>query len=290
LSSPSGDADGTGAYDTSTRLHATRSNIRSDNGTSSLPEQRIERRFFLFRWHRAYTSHTGNVSPYSDLHRPMGWFPGAYDLRALSWTHGRVWGAAGRGCTSPAEVDIPNKARLHRRNAQSAHSPAKPACGSRAQRLPRRAHVSMTGRAGHTRLGTRPSVGGGRRPDILGRGTCAHDAIGTRPICTRFFALAASLYHYLTGYCFWSHAGHVLVSYAPVPSASPDASSNRKARSTLQSRAGVSAHSHMNADVAARHSSGLSAIPSAAQPCVSKWDEPPAVREPRRMRTCLDIF
>ena len=63
-----------------------------------------------------------------------------------------------------------------------------------------------------------------------------------------------------------------------------------KARSTLQSRASVSAHSHMNADVAARHSSGLSAILSAAQPCVSKWDEPPAVREPRRMRTRLDIF
>ena len=42
----------------------------------------------------------------------MGWFPGAYDLRALSWTHGRVWGAAGRGCNSPAEVDIPNNARF----------------------------------------------------------------------------------------------------------------------------------------------------------------------------------
>ena len=80
----------------------------------------------------------------------------------------------------------------------------------------------MTGRAGHTRLGTRPSDRRGRRPDILGRGTCAHDAIGTRRICTRFFALATSSYQYLTGYCFWSHAGHVLVSNAPVPSASPD--------------------------------------------------------------------
>ena len=29
-----------------------------------------------------------------------------------------------------------------------------------------------------------------------------------RGICTRFFALAASSYHRLTGYCFWSHAGH----------------------------------------------------------------------------------
>ena len=58
---------------------------------------------------------------------------------------------------------------LHRRNAQSARFPAKPACASRAQRLARRAHVPMTGRAGHTRLGTRrPSVGGGRCPEIQG--------------------------------------------------------------------------------------------------------------------------
>ena len=68
-------------------LHATRSRFRSDDDASSLPERRIERRFFLFRWHRAYTSHTGNVSPYSDLHRPVGWFPDAYDQRALSGAH-----------------------------------------------------------------------------------------------------------------------------------------------------------------------------------------------------------
>ena len=37
-----------------------------------------------------------------DLHRPMAWLPGAYDLRTISWPHGRVWGAAGRGCHSPA--------------------------------------------------------------------------------------------------------------------------------------------------------------------------------------------
>ena len=45
----------------------------------------------------------------------------------------------------------------------------------------------------------------------------------------------------------------------------------------------------MNADVTARHSSGLSAVPSAAQPCVSKRDGPPAVREPRRMQARRDI-
>ena len=38
----------------------------------------------------------------SDLHRPMACFPGAYALRALSWAHVRVWGAAGRGCHTPA--------------------------------------------------------------------------------------------------------------------------------------------------------------------------------------------
>jgi hypothetical protein len=38
-----------------------------------------------------------------DLRRLMAWFPGAYDLRALSesWAHARVWGAAGRGCRRP---------------------------------------------------------------------------------------------------------------------------------------------------------------------------------------------
>jgi hypothetical protein len=39
----------------------------------------------------------------SDLRRPMAaCFPGAYDLRALSRSHVRVWGAAGRGCRTLA--------------------------------------------------------------------------------------------------------------------------------------------------------------------------------------------
>ncbi len=48
-----------------------------------------------------------------DLHRPMAWFPGAYDLpvRTLSWAYGRVWGAAGRGCHPPAS---PGSARFAR--------------------------------------------------------------------------------------------------------------------------------------------------------------------------------
>ena len=41
-------------------LHATSSSIRSENHMSSLPERRIARRFFLFRWHRAHTCHTLN--------------------------------------------------------------------------------------------------------------------------------------------------------------------------------------------------------------------------------------
>ena len=82
-------------------LHAIKSSIRSDNDTSSLPERRIACRFGLFRWHRAHTCHALKCQV-CDLHRPMAWFPGAYDLRTISWAHGRVWGAAGRGCHSPA--------------------------------------------------------------------------------------------------------------------------------------------------------------------------------------------
>ena len=78
-------------------------------------------------------------------------------------------GGVAEGCNTGLQRSISQiKHDLHRRNAQSAHSPAKPACGSRAQRLPRRAHVPRTGRAGHTRLGTRLSVGGGRCPEIQG--------------------------------------------------------------------------------------------------------------------------
>ena len=76
-------------------------------------------------------------------------------LLALSWAYLRVWEAAG-SCHTPPQRSVSRiKHDLHRRNAQSAHSPAKPACGSRAQRLPGRAHVPMTGHARHTRLGTR---------------------------------------------------------------------------------------------------------------------------------------
>ena len=83
-------------------------------------------------------------------------------------------------------------------------------------------HDRAIGRTGHTRLGARPSVGGGRCPNIRGCDTCARCHRNKNKKCARFFALAVSSYHYLTGYCFWLHAGHVLVSHAPLPSASPD--------------------------------------------------------------------
>ena len=90
-----------------------------------------------------------------DLCGPTACFPGAYALSALSWAHLCVGGVAG-GCNTGLQRSTSRiKHDLHRRNAQSAHSPAKPACGSRAQRLPGRAHVPMTGHARHTRLGTR---------------------------------------------------------------------------------------------------------------------------------------
>ena len=51
-------------------------------------------------------------------------------------------------------------------------------------------------------------------------------------------------------------------------------------------KAGGLGDHHMDGrDVAVRHISGPSAVPSAAQPRVSKRDGSPAVREPRRMRT-----
>ena len=145
-------------------LHATRSSIRSDNNISSLPERRVARRLCLFRWHREQTCDLPKFQD-SGLHRPMAWFPGAYGLRALSWAHVHVWGAAGRGCHTPAS---PGGGRF----ASSAHvnralfgiSTSAMACGS-PQRLPRRAHVPMIEHAGHTRLGTRPSVGRGRCKD-----------------------------------------------------------------------------------------------------------------------------
>ena len=57
--------------------------------------------------------------------------------------------------TPPQRSISRRKHDLHRRNAQSARFPANPVCGSRAQRLPGRAHVPMTGHGGHTRLRTR---------------------------------------------------------------------------------------------------------------------------------------
>ena len=90
------------ARSTRTRgLHATRSSMRPHNDTGSLPERRVACRFFLFRWHRAHTCHTLNFRTATSARPTAAWFPGASDLRALSWAHVRVRGAAGRGCHIP---------------------------------------------------------------------------------------------------------------------------------------------------------------------------------------------
>ena len=92
-------------------LHATRSSIRSDNDMNSLPERRVACIFFFSRWHRARTMPPPKFQD-SDLRRPIAaWFPGASDLRALSWAHLRVRGAAERGCHIPGWLGIDRFAR-----------------------------------------------------------------------------------------------------------------------------------------------------------------------------------
>jgi hypothetical protein len=177
--------------------------------------------------------------------------PGPGNPRVVPLTRSFVSGRGGRYPESSTiyiggtrKVRTPRRSRHHDVAAAPSGSPdAHTAANAHTVACAHGTMIMMTriGRAGHTRLGTRPlpvasDRRGRRRPDILGRhgGTCAHDAICTRRICTQFFALpvAASSYRYLRltglGYCFWSHAGDVLVSYAPVPWASPDGEVNLK--------------------------------------------------------------
>ena len=78
----------------------------------------------------------------SDLHRPVAWCPGADVLRALSWAHVRVWGAAGRGCHTPAWLGSARFARSSYVNRAlfGISTSADPCCSL--QRLPRRTTVS----------------------------------------------------------------------------------------------------------------------------------------------------
>ena len=148
-------------------LHATRSSIRSANGTSSLPERSVARRFFTFP-----VASCAHVPPPefqdSDLRRPMvAWFrvPGASDLRALPWAYVRVRGAAGRGCHLPAWLGIARFARSSYVNrALFGISTAAVVCGS-CQRIPRCAYASMVGITRHEPPATRPSVRSGRYPE-----------------------------------------------------------------------------------------------------------------------------
>ena len=146
-------------------LHATRSSIRSDNDMSSLPERRVACIFFFSRWHRARTIPPPKFQD-SDLRRPIAaWFPGASDLRALSWAHVRVRGAAERGCHIPAWLGIARFARSSYVNrALFGISTPAVSCGS-CQLLSRRAYAPMVGITRHAPPARRPSVGGGRYPE-----------------------------------------------------------------------------------------------------------------------------
>ncbi len=88
---------------------------------------------------------------------PMAWFPGACDLRALSWAHWRVRGAARRCWDTPA---WPGSARFARSSyvnrALFGISTSAVEWGS-CQRLPRRAYVPMLGHARHAPPARRPS-------------------------------------------------------------------------------------------------------------------------------------
>ena len=96
-------------------------------------------------------------------------------------THLCVGGVAG-GCNTGPQRSISRiKHDLHRRNAQSAHPPAKSACGSRAQRLSRRAHVPMTGRAGLGRYHAERRVPAAYRRGCSGSPGCEHYADWSRP-------------------------------------------------------------------------------------------------------------
>jgi hypothetical protein len=172
----------------------------------------------------------------SDLRRLIAWFPGAYDLRALSWAHVRVWGAAGRGCHTPASPGSAHFVRsCYVNRALLGISTSAVACGS-CQRLPRRAHVPRTGRAGHTRLGTRLSVGGGRCPEIQG--------------VARVRTMPSEQEECMRDSSLWQRAHMILCSDTATGRMQATrschtrlcrrhrqpGSSNRKARSTLQSR------------------------------------------------------
>ena len=67
-------------------LHATRSRRWSDNDTSSLPEQKIACRFFLFRWHRAHTCHALNFRTATSTDR----WPGSQARMPCASCHGHM--------------------------------------------------------------------------------------------------------------------------------------------------------------------------------------------------------
>jgi hypothetical protein len=111
LSSPSDHAGGTGAFDTNTwpacgqKQHP----VRQWYELTARAKNRLQ----ILLGSMASCAHVPpRTFQDSDLRRPIAaWLPGAYDLRALSWAHVRVRGAAGRGCHIPDWLGIARFAR-----------------------------------------------------------------------------------------------------------------------------------------------------------------------------------
>ncbi len=84
----------------------------ADDDTSSLPRRPERRRIHCVQIllvpmaSCAHVPRPPSKSQNGDLHRPMAWFPGAYVRGPAHPVMGtctlRVWGAAGRGCHTPA--------------------------------------------------------------------------------------------------------------------------------------------------------------------------------------------
>ena len=111
MSSPSGHADGTGAFDTNALPACDQKQypVRPWYELAARAKSRAQSLLFP-------VASCAHVPPPkfqdSDLRRPIAaWFPGASGLRALSWAHVRVRGAAERGCHTPAWLGIARFAR-----------------------------------------------------------------------------------------------------------------------------------------------------------------------------------
>ncbi len=163
-------------------------------------------------------------------------------------------------------------------------------CGS-CQRLPRRAHAPMIGRAGHTRLGTEPGHRSAEARDAVPKFRVWH-------VCARCHRNKKNLCAILRSCSeLVSRSDRILLLIACRPRARVI-----RAYAVATARRGLGARiGRLGAPCKAgvrccslthgcrcrrtpqfRATTVVSAVPSTAQPCGSKRDGPPAVREPRR--------